>query len=115
MLFTEQAKPKTRWAFPLSLAGHALFFTFAVAIPSLRFPHATETPSEFAQKFEGHEDKIVYYKFRKELPEVRPVAAKAEPSRPPIAEHKTAQQMVSAPPKAPKTLQTIFTPAPITR
>ena len=112
MLFTEQVKPGSRWGLPLSFGGHLLAFTFLLAVPALRLPRPSETPSEFRQKFEGHEDKIIYYRFRKELPAVTPVAPKPREQRPLIAEHKAAQEIVSAPPKAPKALQMVYTPAP---
>ena len=112
MLFTDQVKPGSRWGLPISFAGHLLAFTFLLAVPALRLPRPSETPSEFRQKFEGHEDKIVYYRFRKELPAVSPAAPRPREERPLIAEHKAAQEIVSAPPKAPKALLMVYTPAP---
>ena len=67
--------------------------------------------SEYKMKIQGREDKIVWYKFRKELPEVTPPRPK-EDRAPLRAEAKAAQSIVSSPPDAPKTTQTIWTPAP---
>jgi TonB family protein len=77
--------------------------------PGLRLPKPS--PSEYKQKIEGRENKIVFYKFRRELPEVTPPRAKVskEALR---AETKSKQSIVSSPKDAPKSARMIWTPAP---
>jgi len=69
------------------------------------------TPTAYEQLVKGHEQKILLYKFRDELPDVKP----PEPadSRPPKAEVKTAKQSIIASPKnAPKERQIVVMAAP---
>jgi TonB family protein len=96
-------------ALGISLLLHvAAFFGFLQA-PRIEIPHASE--SEYKQAIAGKEQKIVWYKFRKELPAVRPVKATAD-KRPLRAEKESAQAIVSAPKEAPKRDQMVWTAAP---
>ncbi len=93
----------------VSFAIHAIAFVVLLGAPALRLPRPAE--SEYKIKFEGHEPKIVWYKLRKELPEVTPPRGKSD-RRPLRAEAKAKQSIVSAPAKAPKKTQMVWTPAP---
>ena len=93
----------------ISLAIHVIAFVVLLGAPALRLPRPAE--SEYKIKFEGHEPKIVWYKLKKELPEVTPPRRKADPL-PLRAEVKAKQSIVSAPAHAPKKPQMVWTPAP---
>lgn len=69
------------------------------------------SPSEYRQKIAGNESKIVFYKFRRELPKVTPPKAKDE-KLPLRAEVKAKQAIVSSPANAPQAERMIWTPAP---
>ena len=61
---------------------------------------------------EGKEDKLVWFKFNKELPDVKPLDAKAE-QKPLRALGAGPQQIIKASHKdAPKRTQMVWTPAP---
>jgi TonB family protein len=69
------------------------------------------TPTAYEQLFKGKEEKIIIYKFREKLPDVKPTI-KAD-SRPPRAEVKIAKQSIVASPKnAPKEKQIVVMAAP---
>jgi TonB family protein len=86
----------------------AAFWTFLQA-PALRLPRPGE--SEYRQKIAGKEEKIVYYKFRHELPQVTP--PKTATARLPVrAETKAKQTIVSSAKNAPKAPRMVWTPAP---
>jgi len=88
---------------------HAVAFGIFLQAPALRLPRPSE--SEYRQKIAGKEDKIVFFKFRKELPNVTPPRAKT--ARAPLrAEVKAKQTIVSSPKNAPKAERMIWTPAP---
>ena len=101
------ARPRSS-ALGVSLLVHGVAIFLAVtASPAL----PKRSPSEYRQKIEGRDTKIVWYKFRKQLPRVVPVRAERD-NRPLRAETKSAQSIVSSPKAAPKRIQTILTPAP---
>jgi TonB family protein len=110
MIFDSQpAKPSGRRGIALSMGAHAVAFGIFLQAPALRLPRPSE--SEYRQKIAGKEDKIVFYKFRRELPNVTPPKAKTarEPLR---AEVKAKQTIVSSPKNAPRADRMIWTPAP---
>jgi len=111
MIFGEPVKQQRRGlGLGISFAFHLTAFVVLLGVPALRLPRPAE--SEYKLKIEGHETKIVWYKFRKELPEVRPPRDKND-RRPLRAETKAKQSIVSAPKDAPKTTQMVWTPAPV--
>lgn len=107
MIFAPQAptsRRKSPLAVSLAIHGSALLWVVQPGIPA-------RSPSEYKQKIAGNESKIVFYKFRKELPEVTPPKAKNE-KRPLRAEAKAKQSIVSSPKNAPKADRMIWTAAP---
>ncbi len=88
---------------------HLAAFIALVHAPAVKLPQPSE--SEYRQSFTGKEQKIVWYKFRRELPHVAPskTAAASQPLR---AENKAEQAIVSAAPMAPARPQMVWTPAP---
>jgi TonB family protein len=110
MLFTPQDRARrTHLPAAVSLAAHVVGFIWLMNAPGLRLPRPA--PSEYRQKIAGKEDRIVFYKFRRELPKVTP--PKAKNSREPLrAEVKAKQSIVSSPRNAPKSARMIWTPAP---
>ena len=110
MIFVEQQRERRRGlGLGISFGVHVIAFVVLLGVPSLRLPKPAQ--SEYALKIEGHEPKIVWYKLRKELPEVTPPRSKSE-RRPLRAEAKAKQSIVSAPANAPKKTQMVWTPAP---
>ena len=110
MLFTPQ--PEIRPSYlprAVSLAAHVVGFFVLMNAPGLRLPQ--RAPSEYRQKLAGKEDRIVFYKFRRELPNVTPPKAKST-KQPLRAEVKARQSIVSSPKNAPKSARMIWTPAP---
>src|SRR5271168_571763 len=99
MIFAEPKREARGRGIGISLAIHAIAFVVLLGAPALRLPRPAE--SEYKIKFEGHEPKIVWYKLRKELPEVTPPSRKSD-QRPLRAEVKAKQSIVSSPAKAPK-------------
>lgn len=93
----------------VSLVLHTAAFLAFMEAPGIELPRASET--EYKQSFQGKEEKIVWYKFRKELPAVRPARAKAD-KRSLRAETEAKQSIVSAPKNAPKRDQMVWTAAP---
>ena len=76
--------------------------------PEIKLPPPAK--SEYKLAIEGHEAKLVWYKF-KELPAVTPPEAK--PVQKPLrAEVQAKQQIVASPKNAPKRTQMVWTPAP---
>jgi len=111
MIFDEPARERRRvLGLGISLSIHAVAFFVLLGAPALRLPRPSETPSEFRQKIEGRENKIVWYKLRRELPRVTP----SEPveKRPLRAERISKQAIVSAPKNAPKREVMVWTPTP---
>ncbi|MDP9171284.1 MAG: hypothetical protein M3N54_11755, partial [Acidobacteriota bacterium] len=96
-------------ALAVSLLVHAVVIWLAVNARGFTVP--SRAPSEYKQKIEGRDARLVWYKFRKELPPVDPVRKQPD-SRPLRAEVKAAQAIVSSPKDAPKRPQMVWTPAP---
>ena len=110
MIFEEPKQESRRGlGIGISFAIHIIAFVVLLGAPALRLPRPAE--SEYKIKFEGHEPKIVWYKLKKELPEVTPPRRKAE-TRPLRAEVKAKQSIVSSPANATKKTQMVWTPAP---
>lgn len=107
MLFEPHAaspRRKSPLAVSLAIHGAALLWVMQPEIPR-------RAPSEYKQKIAGNESKIVFYKFRKDLPEVSPPKSKDE-NRPPRAESKAKQSIVSSAKNAPKAERMIWSEAP---
>ena len=99
-----------RWPpLAVSVAIHGVAFIALVDAPAIELPRAAE--SEYKQVIAGKEEKLVWYKFRKELPAVAPSKPITDP-RPLRAAVEAKQSVVSAPKSAPKRDQMVWTPAP---
>ena len=108
-----EAAVQTRRRDPLPLAISAVlhvtaFFAIMHTAP-IKLPEAS--PSEYKQAFQGKETKLVWYRFEKTLPAVKPPDARAE-SKPVRVELKAPQVIVASRKDAPKRTQVIWTPAP---
>src|SRR5215472_16932376 len=111
MIFDEPARERRRvLGLGISLSIPATAFFVLLGAPALRLPRPSETPSEFRQKIEGRENKIVWYKLRRELPRITP-SQRAE-KRPLRAERLSKQAIVSSPKNAPKREVMVWTPTP---
>jgi TonB family protein len=110
MIFAEPARERRLLGLGLSLTIHAGAFFVLLGAPALRLPRPSETPSEFRQKIEGRENKIVWYKLRKELPRITP--SKPAEKRPLRAERLSKQAIISSPKNAPKREVMVWTPTP---
>ncbi len=93
----------------ISVLVHVAVLLALLNVESMSVPK--RAPSAYEQKVAGKESKIVWYKFRKELPRVAPANAPRD-ERPLRAENKAPQAIVSAPRNAPKRTQMVWTPAP---
>lgn len=96
-------------ALGISLALHAAAFVAVMEGPAIRLPPRAE--SEYKQSIAGKEEKLVWYKFRKELPAVTPPRKTAD-LRTARAETIAKQTIVSSPKDAPKRDRMVWTPAP---
>jgi TonB family protein len=93
----------------ISVLIHVAAFLALMNAPEIKLPEPSK--SEYKQAIEGKEDKLVWFKFNKELPDVTPPKAKAE-RRPLRAEVKAPQQIVASRRDAPKQRQMVWTDAP---
>jgi TonB family protein len=99
---TERPVP---WALSLAVHGGLLIW--------LLWPEGAmkPTPTAYEQLVKGKEEKIILYKFKETLPDVKPV--KSADRRPARAEVKIAkQQIVASPKNAPKERQIVVMAAP---
>jgi TonB family protein len=96
-------------ALAISLAVHATAFVALMHAPEIRLPQAS--PSEYRQAIAGKEEKLVWYKFNKALPNVNQPRAQAG-KQPVRAEVRAKQQIVASPKNAPKRTQMVWTEAP---
>lgn len=95
------------WA--ASAALHATAFILLMHSPTIRLPE--QAPSAYKQAIAGRETKLVWYRFEKKLPSVKPPDARAE--RTPVrAEVKAPQAIVASRRDAPKRTQIVWTAAP---
>lgn len=96
----------------ISAALHVAAFIALVHAPAVKLPRPSE--SEYRQSFAGKEEKIVWYKFRRELPKVAP--PRTDAGRKPLrAENRSEQAMVATATNAPKRPRMVWTPAPAIR
>jgi TonB family protein len=93
----------------ISLVLHGAAFFVLMHAPEIKLPE--QSKSEYEQAIEGHETKLVWYEFKKDLPDVRPLQAKRE-LKPLRAERRAPQQIVASRKDAPKRTQIIQTDAP---
>src|SRR5689334_5522840 len=93
----------------ISLLLHAAAFFALMNAPQIHLPEPSK--SEYKQAIEGRENKLVWYQFKKGLPDVAPPRAKAA-DKPIRARVPAPQQTVASPPDAPKRPQFVWTPAP---
>jgi TonB family protein len=93
----------------VSLLLHGIAFFALMNAPEIKLPEQSKSAYKLA--IEGKETKLVWYKFDKELPAVKPPDAKAE-RKPLRAELKFKQEIVASRKDAPKRTQMVWTPAP---
>lgn len=93
----------------ISLVLHGTAFFVLMHAPEIKLPE--QSKSEYKQAIEGHETKLVWYEFKKDLPDVRPLPAKRE-SKPLRAKERAPQQIVASRKDAPQRTQIIQTDAP---
>ncbi|HWF08187.1 MAG TPA: TonB family protein [Bryobacteraceae bacterium] len=93
----------------VSLVLHGVAFFVLMHAPEIKLPE--QSKSEYRQAIEGHETKLVWYEFKKDLPDVKPLQAKRE-LKPLRAERRAPQQIVASRTDAPKRPQIIQTDAP---
>ncbi len=96
---------------PLAMSAtlHVTAFLLIMHAPTIKLPE--QSPSAYKQAIEGRETKLVWYRFEKTLPAVKPPDAKSE-LKPVRAEVKAPQVIVASRKDAPKRTQVIWTPAP---
>jgi TonB family protein len=93
----------------ISLAAHGAAFLGLMHAPRIELPERAK--SEYKQAIEGKEEKLVWYKFAKELPAVTPRQARTAP-KPLRAEVRAKQEIVASRKNAPRRPQMVWTPAP---
>jgi len=92
-----------------SLVMHGAAFFALMNTPEIKLP--AQAKSEYKLAIEGKEDKLVWFRFNKEIPDVTPPVAKRE-RRPLRAEVKAKQEIVASRKDAPKQKQVVWTDAP---
>ena len=115
-MFFEGSSPQARnrrsgWLpFAVSVVFHsaALLFVLQPVLPIM----PEKSKSEYQQVFAGKEKQIIWYRFKKDLPDVSPALAKSDEKLPLKAEVKAKQAMVASPKNAPKRRQMVWAPAP---
>jgi TonB family protein len=93
----------------VSLLLHGTAFFALMNAPEIKLPEQSKSAYKLA--IEGKETKLVWYKFDKDLPAVKPPDAKAE-RKPLRAEIKFRQEIVASRKDAPKRTQMVWTAAP---
>jgi TonB family protein len=106
----KQTEHRRSPAMAISLVGHVAAFLTLMHAPEIKLP--PPSPSEYQQAIAGKEQRLIWYKFNKTLPNVTPQRAKAE-KRPVRAELRAKQQIVASPKRAPRRTQIVWTEAPI--
>ncbi len=91
----------------LSLLAHGILIAVLMLGPAMSLPH---NPSAYDQLIATHEQKLVWYRFKDKLPDVSPESSADR--RPPRAEIRTKQSIVSSPKNAPKATQMVWQPLP---
>ena len=109
MLFSGQAVYNRPRPAPVSasMTAHALVLVFLM----LRADFPPPRKNAYQQSIAGKESKLLWYRFKDKLPAVKPLQRRAD-NRPPKAEVKLAQTIISSPPQAPKARQMVYQPAP---
>ena len=92
-----------------SFVIHAGAFVALLSTGPIKLPEPAK--SEYKQAFEGKEEKFVWFRFNKELPEVTPPKTKAD-RRPVKEETKARQEIVASRKDAPKRQQMVWAEAP---
>jgi TonB family protein len=110
-LYIDGAQQSRRRPAPLaiSLVIHGAAFAALLSTPEIKLPEPSK--SAWKQAIEGKEDKLVWFRFNKELPDVTPPKTKAE-RRPLRAQVKARQEIVASRKDAPKQKQLVWTDAP---
>lgn len=93
----------------VSLLLHGAAFFALMNAPEIKLPERSKSAYKLA--IEGKETKLVWYKFDKDLPAVKPPDARGE-RKPLRAEIKFRQEIVASRKDAPKRTQMVWTPAP---
>lgn len=93
----------------VSLLLHGAAFFGLMHAPTIRLPEQSKSAYKLA--IEGKETKLVWYKFEKKLPAVKPLKTEAD-SRPLRAAVTAPQSIVASRKDAPKRTQIVWTPAP---
>jgi TonB family protein len=88
-----------------SIAAHLLLLAWISAAPRIH------TPSTYDQLIRPQETHLVWYSFKRKLPDVSP--ARQDQNKPLLAERLEKQVTISAPKDAPKAEQMIFHPTPV--
>ncbi len=96
-------------SFAISAAVHATAFLLLMQTPEVKLP--VQAPNEYEQAIEGHEEKVVWYQFHKDLPDVTPPSAKAKQSAV-KALNQSKQTIVASPKTTAQREQFVWTPAP---
>lgn len=96
---------------PLGVSAvlHVTAFFLLIHAPAVQLPPQSKSAYQLA--IAGHETKLVWYKFERKLPDVKPADAKPE-HRPVRAEIKAPQAMVASRKDAPRRKQIVWTAAP---
>ena len=90
-----EVRHKRSPALAISVALHAAAFAGLMLSPAIELPQREKSEQVIA----GKEDKLVWYKFDKELPEIRPPDVKAD--RRPVRAKSVAKQQMSRCQKGP--------------
>jgi len=93
----------------VSLLLHVAAFFALMTAPEIKLTEQSKSAYKLA--IEGKETKLVWYKFDKELPAVKPLDAKGE-RKPQRVEFKAKQEIVASRKDAPKRTQMVWMPAP---
>jgi TonB family protein len=93
----------------VSLLLHVAAFFALMNAPEIKLPEQSKSAYKLA--IEGKETKLIWYKFDKELPAVKPPDAKGE-RKPLRVEFKARQEIVASRKDAPKRTQMVWMPAP---
>ena len=107
---SKSTAPKPRWpSHAASLGLHAAAFVLLMQSPEIRLPQAGK--SEYEQAIKGREEKLVWYKLDKKLPDVTPRKETAA-KRPPKATTRAKEEIVASARNAPKRPQIVWSKAP---
>ncbi|MGI8988250.1 MAG: energy transducer TonB [Bryobacteraceae bacterium] len=91
----------------VSLLAHGVLVAWLLLGSAANLPR---NPSAYEQLISTHESKLVWYQFKDKLPDVSPKSSADR--RPPRADIKLRQSIVSSPKNAPKATQMVWQPLP---